>query len=100
MYLTQSLIISLLEIILVATASSTKNYFTSPASNTGINPVFTLGDKLLVSWVTELGEFNVSFWQQSLVQQSAASQGNIYGMSGKGIEEKSVEDNSEKNLTL
>jgi hypothetical protein len=67
--------------ITVVTASSNNNYFTSPISSTGVRPVFTLGDQLLVSWITELDEFNVSFWQQSLVQESAASQGNIYCMS-------------------
>lgn len=71
------ILIYLFGITLIA-ASSNKNYFTSPVSNTGARPVFTLGDQLLVSWVTELGEFNVTFWQQSLVQETAASQGNIY----------------------
>lgn len=55
-----------------------KNYFTSPATNTGVNPVYTLGDTLLVSWVTELEEFNVTIWQESLVQASAASKGNVF----------------------
>ncbi|KAJ5912342.1 hypothetical protein N7504_001225 [Penicillium tannophilum] len=59
-------------------ASSDTNYFTSPVSNTAVRPVFTLGDQLQISWVTELGTFNVTFWQQSQVQESAASQGNIY----------------------
>ena len=59
-------------------ASSDTNYFTSPVSNTAVRPAFTLGDQLQVSWVTELGTFNVTFWQQSQVQESAASQGNIY----------------------
>ncbi|KAJ5790469.1 uncharacterized protein N7518_007480 [Penicillium psychrosexuale] len=54
------------------------NYFTNPASNTGVNPVFTLGDKLVVSWKTTLEVFNVSIWQQSLVETGAASQGNIF----------------------
>ncbi|OQD77057.1 hypothetical protein PENDEC_c003G06630 [Penicillium decumbens] len=48
--------------ILVA-AGDNNNYFTN---------------QLLVSWITELSEFNITFWQQSLIQQSAASQGNIY----------------------
>ncbi|KAJ5225268.1 hypothetical protein N7468_006493 [Penicillium chermesinum] len=63
---------------IVLVAADTKNYFTSPASNNGINPVYAIGDDLLVSWVTELGVFNITIWQESLVQQSAASQGNIY----------------------
>ncbi|KAI2865007.1 hypothetical protein CBS63078_11074 [Aspergillus niger] len=54
------------------------NYFISPSSNTGINPVWTLGDEQVIWWKTTLGVFNISFWQESLVQQSAASQGNIY----------------------
>jgi hypothetical protein len=79
MQLTQSLV-HIFSFITFA-AGDNKNYFTSPASNTGVKPVFTLGDQLLVSWVTELGEFNVTFWQQSIVEESAASQGNIYCMS-------------------
>lgn len=55
-----------------------ENYFTSPASNTGINPVYTLGDQQVISWKTTLGVFNISMWQQSLVQEGAASQGNVY----------------------
>lgn len=85
MHLVQSLPFLLLGLIPVAAGSNGKNYFTSPATNTGINPVYTIGDKLLISWETTLGEFNVSFWQQSLVQQSAASQGNIYGTFKKAI---------------
>lgn len=79
---TRSLLILLCGIILAVSADN-KNYFTSPASNNGINPVYTIGDDLLVSWVTELGVFNVTIWQESLVQQSAASQGNIYCKSRK-----------------
>ncbi|KAJ6123783.1 hypothetical protein N7471_011100 [Penicillium samsonianum] len=60
------------------TGSDNHNYFTNPASNSGVNPVFTLGDKLLVSWKTTLDVFNVSIWQQSLVETGAASQGNIF----------------------
>lgn len=60
------------------TGSDSHNYFTNPASNSGVNPVFTLGDKLVVSWKTTLDVFNVSIWQQSLVETGAASQGNIF----------------------
>lgn len=79
MHLAQSLIC--LFVITLVAASSDKNCFTSPISNTAIRPAFTLGDQLQVSWITELGTFNVTFWQQSQVQESAASQGNIYCMS-------------------
>ncbi|KAA8649334.1 hypothetical protein EYZ11_011621 [Aspergillus tanneri] len=54
------------------------NYFINPSSNTGIAPVWTLGDQQVISWKTTLEVFNISMWQQSLVQQSAASQGNVY----------------------
>lgn len=64
MHLPQSLIY-IFGFILVA-AGDNNNYFTSPASNTGARPVFALGDQLLVSWITELSEFNITFWQQSL----------------------------------
>jgi hypothetical protein len=72
------LIIAFAWLASIVVASDSKNYFTNPASNTGINPVWTLGDKQVVAWKTTLEVFNVSIWQQSLVQQSAASQGNIY----------------------
>lgn len=96
MHLAQSLIY-LFGITLVA-ASSDKSYFTSPVSGTGVRPIFTLGDQLLVSWVTDLGEFNITFWQQSLIQDSAASQGNIYctSKSNTNIETPSAS----KRLTL
>ncbi|KAJ5368940.1 uncharacterized protein N7496_008700 [Penicillium cataractarum] len=74
----QSLILIFTGLASIAVASDSNNYFTNPASNTGINPVWTLGDKQVIAWKTTLGVFNVSIWQQSLVQQSAASQGNIY----------------------
>ncbi|RAH74494.1 uncharacterized protein BO66DRAFT_425495 [Aspergillus aculeatinus CBS 121060] len=61
-----------------AATSDANNYFINPSSGNGINPVWTLGDDQVISWKTTLGVFNVSIWQQSLVQQSAASQGNIY----------------------
>ncbi|KAJ5948315.1 hypothetical protein N7466_001330 [Penicillium verhagenii] len=76
MYLAHALVPIILGSSLVA--ADNKNYFTSPVSNTAARPSFTLGDQVQVSWVTELGEFNVTFWQESLVQESAASQGNIY----------------------
>ncbi|KAJ5608292.1 hypothetical protein N7537_004911 [Penicillium hordei] len=72
------LLLSLAAIVSLVAGSDPDNYFTSPADNTGINPVFTLGDKLVVSWKTRLDVFNVSIWQQSLVETGAASQGNIY----------------------
>ncbi|KAJ9491212.1 hypothetical protein VN97_g2021 [Penicillium thymicola] len=65
-------------IVSLVAGSDPDNYFTNPADNTGINPVFALGDKLVVSWKTTLEVFNVSIWQQSLVETGAASQGNIY----------------------
>ena len=71
------LILLLMGVASFVTGSDTKNYFTSPASNTG-NPVFALGDELVVSWKTTLDVFNVSIWQQSLVETGASSQGNIF----------------------
>ncbi|KAJ5704842.1 hypothetical protein N7536_000531 [Penicillium majusculum] len=72
------LILFLASIASLVAGSDPDNYFTNPADNSGINPVFTLGDKLVVSWKTTLDVFNVSIWQQSLVETGAASQGNIY----------------------
>lgn len=82
MWLSGPFLLLLAVIITLVGASDGKNYFTNPASNTGINPVWALGDTQVISWKTELGVFNVSIWQQSLVQESAASQGNIYGKKG------------------
>lgn len=59
----------------------TSNYFLNPATTTGINPVWTLGEQQIISWQTTLDVFNVSIWQQSLVEQGASSQGNVYCMS-------------------
>lgn len=73
-----SLILIFAGLVFITVASDSNNYFTNPASNTGINPVWTLGENQVIAWKTTLGVFNVSIWQQSLVQQSAASQGNIY----------------------
>ncbi|KAJ9252383.1 hypothetical protein DTO207G8_1902 [Paecilomyces variotii] len=56
----------------------TSNYFLNPATTTGINPVWTLGEQQIISWQTTLDVFNVSIWQQSLVEQGASSQGNVY----------------------
>ncbi|OJK02432.1 hypothetical protein ASPACDRAFT_41260 [Aspergillus aculeatus ATCC 16872] len=72
------LLLLLCFIIQRAATSDANNYFIKPSSGNGINPVWTLGDDQVISWKTTLGVFNVSIWQQSLVQQSAASQGNIY----------------------
>ncbi|CRL18851.1 unnamed protein product [Penicillium camemberti] len=72
------LILFLAGIASLVAGSDPDNYFTNPADNTGINPVYALGDKLVISWKTTLDVFNVSIWQQSLVETGAASQGNIY----------------------
>lgn len=72
------LILFLAGIASLVAGSDPNNYFTNPADNTGINPVYALGDKLVISWKTTLDVFNVSIWQQSLVETGAASQGNIY----------------------
>ncbi|PKY03436.1 hypothetical protein P168DRAFT_346135 [Aspergillus campestris IBT 28561] len=61
-----------------------QNYFSNPSSNTGINPVWTVGDQQVISWKTTLEVYNVSMWQQSLVQQSAASQYNVYSKLHRG----------------
>ncbi|KAJ6022110.1 hypothetical protein N7540_007614 [Penicillium herquei] len=55
-----------------------KNYFISPASKNGKNPAYTLGDDLVISWVTELEEFNISIWQENRNQGSATSNVNIF----------------------
>ena len=81
MHLGKYFIIFLTKLICVSLASNGNNYFTNPASNNGINPVWTLGDEQLISWRTTLDVFNVSIWQQSLVEQGASSQGNVYCMS-------------------
>ncbi|KAJ5357939.1 hypothetical protein N7541_005097 [Penicillium brevicompactum] len=65
-------------LISIVNGSDGSNYITNPASNTGINPVWTLGEQQVISWRTELEVFNVTFWQQSLVEQSASSKGNIF----------------------
>lgn len=70
----------LISFALHVVSSDNKNYFISPASNDGINPVLTLGETTVISWKTTLDVFNVTIWQQSLVEQGASSQGNIYCM--------------------
>ncbi|OJI82655.1 hypothetical protein ASPTUDRAFT_43937 [Aspergillus tubingensis CBS 134.48] len=72
------LLVPLFFFVHITQGSDSNNYFITPSSNTGINPVWTLGEEQVINWKTTLGVFNISFWQQSLVQQSAASQGNIY----------------------
>jgi hypothetical protein len=67
----------------VAHGVDSKNHFKNPSSWTGINPVWTIGDTQVIAWETTLGVFNISFWQQSIVQESAASQGNVYCTSGQ-----------------
>ncbi|KAJ5723698.1 hypothetical protein N7488_001733 [Penicillium malachiteum] len=75
-----SLLIILGGITLTAYAGTdAKNYFISPASEDGNNPVYTLGDDLIISWVTELEEFNISIWQENRNQGSATSNVNIFG---------------------
>ncbi|KAL4882885.1 hypothetical protein BJY04DRAFT_186241 [Aspergillus karnatakaensis] len=63
---------------LLARAKDDNNHFTNPSSWTGINPEWQLGDQQVIAWKTTLGTFNISIWQQSLFQQTAASQGNVY----------------------
>jgi hypothetical protein len=66
-------------ILTVATrAADDDNHFTNPSSWTGINPEWKLGEEQVIAWETTLEVFNISFWQQSLFQQTAASQGNVY----------------------
>lgn len=57
-----------------------KNHFNNPAFNNGKLPVWTVGELQVISWETQLDVFNLSFWQQSLMEDGASSQGNIYGM--------------------
>ncbi|KAL2870723.1 uncharacterized protein BJX67DRAFT_378054 [Aspergillus lucknowensis] len=61
-----------------ARGADDKNHFTNPTSWTDINPVWKLGEEQVIARKTTLGEFNISIRQQSLIQESAASQGNIY----------------------
>lgn len=61
--------------------TDTKNYFSNPSSSTGIDPVWTIGDQQVISWKTTLDVYNISMWQQSLVQQSATGEYNVYCMS-------------------
>ncbi|KAL4765624.1 uncharacterized protein BDW70DRAFT_66561 [Aspergillus foveolatus] len=70
----------LIIIILTVTtrAADDDNHFTNPSSWTGINPEWKLGEEQVIAWETTLEVFNISFWQQSLFQQTAASQGNVY----------------------
>lgn len=74
------LIFFLLLVPTVFARTNPKNHFTNPAFNNGNNPVWELGEKQVISWVTEMEVFNISFWQQSLMEDGASSQGNIYGM--------------------
>ncbi|PWY78259.1 hypothetical protein BO70DRAFT_430175 [Aspergillus heteromorphus CBS 117.55] len=62
----------------ITRGSDASNYFINPSSGNDINPVWTLGEEQVISWATTLGTFNISMWQESLVEESAASQGNIY----------------------
>ncbi|RAL01402.1 uncharacterized protein BO80DRAFT_444838 [Aspergillus ibericus CBS 121593] len=73
-----SLWISLLFLVHITQGSDANDYFINPSSGNDINPVWTLGEEQVIKWETTLGVFNISFWQQSLVEESAASQGNIY----------------------
>ncbi|KAL4755433.1 hypothetical protein BDW72DRAFT_189192 [Aspergillus terricola var. indicus] len=69
----------LITILTVTTrAADDENHFTNPSSWTGINPEWELGEEQVIAWETTLEVFNISFWQQSLFQQTAASQGNVY----------------------
>ncbi|KAL4795269.1 hypothetical protein BDV19DRAFT_389401 [Aspergillus venezuelensis] len=61
-----------------ALAKDDDNHFTNPSSWTGINPEWELGDTQVIAWKTTLDTFNISIWQQSLFQETAASQGNVY----------------------
>ncbi|KAL2013394.1 hypothetical protein VTN00DRAFT_919 [Thermoascus crustaceus] len=58
--------------------ASNNRFVNPPASNSAENPVWTLGDQQVISWVTTLPTFNISIWQQSTVQRSAASGGNVF----------------------
>ncbi|KAL2002199.1 hypothetical protein VTN02DRAFT_462 [Thermoascus thermophilus] len=58
--------------------ASHNRFVNPPSSNSAENLVWTLGDQEVISWVTTLPTFNISIWQQSMVQESAASGGNIF----------------------
>ncbi|KGO68442.1 hypothetical protein PITC_070670 [Penicillium italicum] len=72
------LILLLASVTSFVAGNDANNHFTNPPDNNGNKPVYTLGDELVVSWTTTLDIFNVSFWQQDLVETGASSQGNIF----------------------
>ncbi|KAL4737796.1 hypothetical protein BDV11DRAFT_190794 [Aspergillus similis] len=73
------LLLLLINILTLTTkAADDENHFMNPSSWTGINPEWKLGEEQVIAWETTLEVFNISFWQQSLFQQTAASQGNVY----------------------
>lgn len=69
------LLIAALILSCISTTTGQTNYFINPSSNGGPNSVGTLGEKQVISWKTSLPEYNISFWQQSLVQEIADRQG-------------------------
>lgn len=72
------LILLLASVTCVVAGNDDNNHFINPPDNNGMKPVYTLGDKVVVSWKTTLDVFNVSIWQQNLAGTGASSQGNIY----------------------
>ncbi|KAL4936343.1 hypothetical protein BDV06DRAFT_233512 [Aspergillus oleicola] len=72
------LLVLIIFFTLTARAVDDDNHFTNPSSWTGINPEWELGDDQVIAWETTLKTFNISIWQQSLFQETAASQGNVY----------------------
>ncbi|KAK2757555.1 hypothetical protein FQN54_004524 [Arachnomyces sp. PD_36] len=74
-HLIKSLLIFLFGIApTVRAAANEKNHFINPTSH----EVWSIGDVHTIEWITELKDVNVTFWQQSLTEDSASKDGNIY----------------------
>lgn len=55
---------------------SANRFINPPAANSALNPVWVLGQQQVIIWTTTLTTFNISIWQQNLVETSAV-QGSI-----------------------
>ncbi|KAL4804625.1 hypothetical protein BDV18DRAFT_26484 [Aspergillus unguis] len=62
----------------VSRGADDDNHFTNPATSTGTNQQWKLGEQKVISWETTLETFNISIWQQSLSDRTATSQGIVY----------------------
>jgi hypothetical protein len=82
-YVTEIIIVFVFVWVEAAVSQGTgvvRNRFVNPpASDSAENPVWTLGDQQVISWMTTVPIYDISIWQQSLTQELATHGTIVFG---------------------